>query len=313
MNDQNPQASLPTPHQILAALDRTGFILEYRLHQALEKLGFTSFLNHPFVDSDTGKSREIDVIASVSTAIETSDDNTKIIIDTTIVAECKNYSDPLIVIGRSEEASFYRARPIITFDPLLIEFPNRHPETKGELDRVLSLRSLPSHNTKGFIGSQLIRMHRQGGSWQATNDSIYDAIIYPLSKAVKAEEAETLQNIEEEAWILPSFIYYIPILVTAGTIFTVDVIEDQTPAVAPVSWAPLIRQFSEGPFLMDIVAYGAIEKYVEERVYPIHDDIEQALRKKLDLFNPEWLRRQYGEPDDPKFIAWLGEFKSHSD
>ena len=138
------------------------------------------------------------MIASATTVIETSDDDSKIIIDTTIVAECKNYSDPLIVIGRSEGRNFHHARPIITFDPLLIEFPNRHPEAKGGLDRVLSLWSLPSHNTKGFVGSQLIKMHRQGGSWQATNDSIYDAIIYPLFKAVKAEEAETLQNIGEE-------------------------------------------------------------------------------------------------------------------
>ena len=104
---------------------------------------------------------------------------------------------------------------------------------------------------------------------------------------------------------MPSFIYCIPVLVTAGSIFTVDVIEDQTPAVAPVSWAPLIRQFSEGPFLMDVVTYDAIEEYVEKRVYPIHDDIEQALRAKINLFNPEWLRREYGEPADPKLIASL--------
>jgi hypothetical protein len=188
VSDQNPPASLPAPQQILAALDRTGFILEYRLLQSFEKLGFTSFLNHPFIDPETKTSREIDVIASASSAIETLAEDYRITIDTTIVAECKNYADPLIVIGRDEETSFHHAHPIITFDPLLFPFPDRSPEAKGALDQALSLWSLPSHNTKGFVGSQLIKMHRKNGAWQATNELVYDAIIYPLFKAVKAKK-----------------------------------------------------------------------------------------------------------------------------
>lgn len=311
MTDQSHEESIPGAQQILAALDRTGFILEYRLHQALKKLEFNSFLNHAFEDPDTGKSREIDVIASANNFVELPG-GSKIIIDATIIAECKNYVDPLVVIGSNEGFGFQHAHPIITFDPLRIEFAKRRPRSHDELSRQLSLWNLPSHSTKGFIGSQLIKMHRKGGTWLASNDSVYDSIVYPLAKAVHAEETEA-RGSASDTWSLPTFAYHFPVLVTAGKVFAVDVVEDEAPSVNPVIWAPLVRHFSDRAFMMDVVTFDGIEGYVNERIFPLLDEVERILEDNLNFFNPEWLRQEYGKSSDPDFVKWLEDYRSSSE
>nr|BFE76700.1 hypothetical protein GCM10020092_100010 [Actinoplanes digitatis] len=49
----------------------------------------------------------------------------------------------------------------------------------------LGLDKLPgAPGGDGFVGNQLIRMNLQGGRWRATNDGVFDSIIYPLAKAI---------------------------------------------------------------------------------------------------------------------------------
>jgi hypothetical protein len=48
-------------HDIRAAIDKSGYILELRLVPRLERNGFFVFPDKQFQGQDTGKSREIDV------------------------------------------------------------------------------------------------------------------------------------------------------------------------------------------------------------------------------------------------------------
>ena len=310
-DDARPPA-LPTPEQILSALDRTGFVLEYRVAQKLRGLDFETFLNHVFIDPETGKSREIDVIASATENI--SDAGIKVLADATLIIECKNYNDPLIVIGENGR-NFYNRDPIISFDPLLIEFANRHIKERGsDLVADLEMWRLPSHSTKGFIGSQLVKMSRKSGNWQAANEAVYDSIIYPLAKAADYEGAEVKALVDEDdkPWSRPALMYIFPVLVTAGSIFAVDVVPHGAPKVTSVQWVPLVRYFGKGGFLMDVVSFDHIEKYVEQRIFPTLNDARQTLASHMQIFNPEWLQHQYGESSDPVFMAWLEDFRSSS-
>ena len=87
----------------------------------------------------------------------------------------------------------------------------------------------------GFIGRQLVKMYRKDGKWQSTNQFIYDSIIYPLAKAAESErvfEEDSSSDSEVQPWYLPTFTYILPVLVTAGTIYTVDVMSGDSPIVA---------------------------------------------------------------------------------
>ena len=311
MSDETPPSSLPTPEQILSALDHTGFVLEYRAAQRLRQFGFETFLNHAFTDPETGKSREVDILATVYNNIKV-EGKYKVLINATLVIECKNYSDPLVVIGQDEQLRYHNDQPLITFDPLLISFAARDPEVYGSLPMALDMLGLPSHSTRGFIGSQLIKMHRQGGKWRAANDSVYDSITYPLAKAVENERkrASDLSD-DDRPWHVPGLVYLFAVLITAGNIFAVNVVPDGTPTVTAVKWVPLVRNFSEDEFsfMMDVVTFDSIEEYLKERVFPTLKEANQSVSSHLELFNPEWLRKQYGKSSDPIFIAWLEDIR----
>ena len=302
----------PTPDEILAALDRTGFIFEYRVAQELRQVGLEAFLNFPFTDPDTGKSREIDIIAHLDDSVTAKGFSVRVA--AILVIECKNYEDPLIVVGE-EQDTVYRSDPVVTFDPLQLDFPklsNRYPSLLFNL----KLWKRPSHSTKGFVGTQLIKMRRQSGRWQATNDSIYDSIVHPLFKATKEErstiEANERDNPEDEIErrLAPTLYYLIPALVTSGDVYTVDVTSNTTPTVAQAAWAPLTRHFDDGLFQMDVVGFSHIEKYLKERVIPVLEDAKKVMRSHMQWFNPEWLQGRYGTPSDVKFYQWLTEYNT---
>jgi hypothetical protein len=238
----------------------------------------------------------------------------RVIINAKLIIECKNYADPLVIIGQ-DGARYHNGEPTVTFDPLLIEFADRSPENYAGIEAQLEMWKLPSHVTRGFIGGQLIKMRRQNGRWQATNESVYDSIIYPLAKAAEHErKGETGSALDSEVpWSVPQFIYTFPVLITAGTIFTVDVVPDGIPVVRPVKWSPVTRQFSDYSFMMDVVSFDCIDDYLDQRIFPTLTEAHEVLASNMQLFNPEWLQHQYGESSDPNFRMWLEVFRSSAE
>jgi hypothetical protein len=307
--DSGSPMSLPTSDQVLSALDRTGFILEYRVAQALQKFHCITILNNTYVDPESGKTREMDVLATFFRNVVGVENRPKVLISAELVIECKNYVDPIVVIGESAEIRYHNDQPAISFDPLQFEFANRDPHSHGRIRMALGLGGLDSHSTVGFIGSQLVKMRRQGGNWQATNDSIHDSIIYPLAKASEYERTQTANwdHDEEAPWDIPHFAYQFPVFITAGRIFAVDVVPDQTPTVRLAKWVPLVRNLDDdnSSFMMDVVSYDFLEEYMEERVLTTISDAHRVISEHLEYFDPHWLQQHYGESSDSTFLAWL--------
>jgi hypothetical protein len=306
-------SDLPTVDQILSALENTGFLLEYRVAQKLQELKFYAYLNHPFVDPESKKTREIDVLAEIYNNVREGG-FPKVMVHASLIVECKNYRDPLLVIGQEDQKIYHNDQPIITFDPLQYSFARKHTGNSAGIRFELRLGDLPSNCTQGFIASQLIKMNRNHGSWQASNDSIYDSIVYPLAKASQNETAE-IANVGDDdpdakPWHLPSFEYIFPILVTSAKIFAVDVVPNGTPTVRQVKWTPLVRYFSDGAFLMDVVSFDSLAEYVHSRVTPALEETKRAIASKIQFFNPEWLQEQYGESSSSEFGEWLDDSRS---
>jgi hypothetical protein len=303
----------PSAEQILAALENTGFLLEYRVAQKLQELGFYAYMNHPFVDPDSGKTREIDVLAEIYDNIKNGD-LAEILVHASLLVECKNYKDPLLLIGEPATTIFHNEKPIITFDPLQFDFPRRPGSSQLGIRFELRLGDLPSYCTQGFIGSQLLKMHRNRGVWQASNDAVYDSIVYPLAKADEYEKAwRGGEDLDEKPWDLPAFTSNFAVLVTSSDLFAVEMFPNRTPEVRQVGWAPLVRYFSESTFVVDVVTFSSLEEYVQSRIVPTLQETKDAIVNKMQFFNPEWLQNEFGEAPESEFGEWLHSFRAERD
>ena len=58
-----PMSDSPSPEAIVAALKKSGYLMEQEVATQLENLGFNVWTNWAFEDSDEGKSREMDIRA----------------------------------------------------------------------------------------------------------------------------------------------------------------------------------------------------------------------------------------------------------
>src|SRR5260370_623597 len=106
----------------------------------------------------------------------------------------------------------------------------------------------PPSAEESFMGNQLLRMNRQSGAGRADNSAIYDSILYPLAKASNHRWKEITEGDEEfdpnAPWEppYPYLAYLIPVIVTAGLVYTVDAVSAE-PKVSKVKWARLRRRF----------------------------------------------------------------------
>lgn len=309
------QVPTPTSDEVISALNRTGFLLESRAAKTLREAGFYVRVNDAFPDPESGKSREIDVYASIDL------DVTRPPVDFTIsgevVLECKNSSAPFVLIGDRNHSPVYDSDAVILgFDPLSLTFPgarfrSMYPE--------LGLYSPSGYRAPGdFIGHQLIRMSRTSGTWKADNSSVYDSILYPLAKAFQYRHE--LNTEEDEGgsyheWTYLHLIYIFPVIVTAGQVLTVDVGEDE-PQVNAVPWASLTRSFSSkdlnADLMADVVSFEYYEDYLNSRILATLNNVKNTLAANIHLYDPEWLLANLGQPKNKElFDAWLTDIRTN--
>lgn len=285
----------PSSDDIISALDQTGFIFEYRVAQKLRKLGCETFLNDPFTDPETGKLREVDVIAHLTKTVTA--DNLRLITSAILIVECKKYDDPLLILG--EEDTFYGTNVVLSFDPPELGFPQ--PLTEHIIYKLTHWENDETYRPF-FIGTQLIKMRRQNGKWMANNEAVYDSIVYPLAKAT-ARQGERLranadrgdsQSARITYKLAPTLDYLFPILITSGDIYTVNVTGNEKPSVERASWTRLVRQFDSGPFQMDIVSFMHLENYIGEKINPTLVKTLGSLESHINFFDLKWLQDTYG-------------------
>jgi len=307
----------PAPEQIIEALERTGFILEYKVAQILRSKKMTAYINYAYPDPETGKSREIDVLGSLEEDIKRPPVNINLAVD--LIIECKSSPNPFVLVGeRRQEGLANSDFVVLSFDPYSLNFKDKKNRSiKYELD----LTSLPGSWQSGdYVGYQLIRMHQQSGNWKADNDGVYDSILYPMLKAWKYQitQLEKDEDHDEErypSWQTVYLDYLFPIVVVAGPVFTVDVTTNPA-EVKEVGWSTLKRTFhseeSRDNLRVDVVSFDHLENYLDSRILKIAENAANTLRNNIHLFDVEWLTANLGEPENADYHKfWLNGVRAN--
>ena len=302
----------PTADDIKNALSKTGFLLEYHVAQSLRQRKFYVDIGRAYPDPETGKSREIDVFASMDRDVRRQP--VSVTITTNLIIECKNSSGPFVLIGdHGQDYTGIDASVILSFDPLHMGFPKIESSSKVKL----RLDHLPGSATQDdFMGYQLLRVNRQNNVWKADNSSIYDSILYPLAKAWSHEIKLYRESDEDggyQKWEYPFLTYVHPIIVTSGQVFAVDVTTGE-PDVSEVKWARVRRDFKSRELdcnlRADVVSFSHWEEYVDARIMKIMNSAHDTIAKNVHLFDPEWLLTNCGEPKyKDYFYEWLNDVR----
>ena len=168
---------------VAASLAGTGFLLEHRVHHVLRTAGYTARLSALYQDVESGAPREMDVVVSDHNSIE----EAGLTIWTSIVAECKAWANPIVVIGRSRSdiqpfRSFTEPRggPLETPSPTTAQY--------GGLCAYLQLRRLHpvlrvwiSSERRWFYLSAPVQVSKR------RTTGIYTSVLRPLVKAAQYE------------------------------------------------------------------------------------------------------------------------------
>ena len=228
-----------------------------------------------------------------------------------VIMECKNYSNPLVLIGSKDDRE---ALPIdtvqVTFDPLDFKFPSS--SGRSILTKLGLRRARRDGQIGTFVGSQLVRMDRKSSKWTADNSSIYDGILYPLLKARQYEIKRNNESGSQFPWEHPWIFYYFPILLTAGEIHTVTVDGMNSPEVEAAKWAVLKRIFHSreawASLYVDVVNFEFLEEYLHRRIIETVTYAYSILKDNSQMYDPEWLVDNYGLPAHDEFSDTYGPF-----
>lgn len=308
--DATTQPVTPTPKEVLSAVQETGFLLEQDVATKLDRLGLHSRVSAAYQDPDEGKSREIDVYAELETFRDATN-RTSFGVD--VIVECKKTAAPFVVVGRGTiapardtnsrwnppEADFWVGR----------EFSSPVPGGGGSSYRTspwkwLGFPELPgSLDREEFVGSQLLRMDRTHGAWKATNNQIFDSVVVPMSKALKAFQQRNPHQSggrvfnKQLDWAHASVSF--PVLVTTAELFQIDA--DLHPYSAQhVPWTFVAREIRTRAFndvlTMAVVNYESLDEFVTSRVLAFGNAAAEILRlnptalsatASYDLIHPE--------------------------
>lgn len=301
----------PSSEDIESALNKTGFLLEHRVAKILRNYdpGPDVEIGAAYPDPESGKSREIDVLADFYESVVRKPD-ISVMVTVTLVIECKNNSGPFVLIGDRKDSSFLRDFMVMTYDPFALRFSrSKYHQFEFEAD-MLHLNGLPTHGD--FVGRQLLRMNRQNGTWKADNNGVYDSILYPLAKAWKYHREYLEREKEdspEEHWQYPGIRFILPVIVTSGPIYTVDATDDDL-KINTVKWATIKRTFHskdlDGELWADIVPFSGWKEYLDEKIMKIFTEAQGALTKNIHFYDPEWMTANFGEPAHQEFFQqWL--------
>ena len=263
----------PTPDDILNAIKATGFLMEQRVATCLESLGFHAWTGYPFADPEESKSREIDVRGYRQVRNE----DTKLIVELELLCECKSNDNPFVFLTR-----YKREHDKRFFCPDQYVFPFDNYETRtGNV-----MTYLPGFRHFEFAGHhyydredqkavQFCKIVRDKKDWTANQGGIYDAIFYPLAKAVLARKkaTATTRRPSNNGW--KSIKLFMPIVVLYGKIFD-RCRRRQTGSEGNLAYYVCAGAKLKGrqrAILIDFTTEDGLEDFLRNKVIPFAEEI----------------------------------------
>jgi ABC-type transporter Mla MlaB component len=279
-------SSNPTNDEIMAAIRQSGYLMEQHVATQLETLNFHIRTNVAFEDPDEGKSREIDVSAIKRVAFN---ESAIVAAFVELIVECKNSNNPLVLITRPKNEGDAKT----TFKQF--RFPMKYEMRKDLGGGKAMFREISAFSHLGFDkihyrhlqpikAVQFCRIDRKGNSWHANHGGLYDAVFYPMAKALTARLAEIPKgsNRDDQKYIWLLF----PIVVTAGELLVVDSIKAD-PVPEQRDWVSFSRELKSGKlsgnYALDFVQQDQLEKFVRECIDPLGELAKELVETKTNL------------------------------
>jgi hypothetical protein len=248
--------------EVKQALLRSGYLLEHRVEALLRHDDWYVEANGAYHDSETNKSRELDIFALklVSFSGETGD-----AVFCSVVAECVNNSQPLALITKSENYSAQFADDIkFMLDPREIRTPGKAPVP---VPAFLGLNKF-HHYCDGKIATQFCSFARKdkgkpNSEWMALHEGNQFESFLTLIKAL--EHKLTTFTSYEGKQLRAEFMYML--LILQGELLDIR-LSDSDLTVVPVSHEKYRRSViwngAEENYIIDVVTEAALPELLKQ-------------------------------------------------
>lgn len=275
----------PTVEEIMEAIDASGYLMEQKVGTQLEKRGMHVRTNVAFEDPDEGKSREMDVNAFLQAG---RNEEAKLAVNIELVVECKNNSSPFVFIARPKNRVDLKA------PPLELQFPYKYQMQKDLGGGRAMSRDVAAFTHLGFDdvysehlnplkAVQFCKIDRNGrDKWTANHGGLYDAMFYPMAKAITARRSEIPRARNPDDWRFFWFLF--PLVVTSSDIFLIDS-GDENPSPRAVDHVTFRRELKSaklsGSFMLTFVRQSALEEFLVSVVDPVAQRATDLITNEL--------------------------------
>lgn len=266
--------STPSEEQIIAALERSGYLFEQEVADKLEQLDFHVETGWAFQDPDQSKSREIDVRAIKRIF---NDESKQLGVFIELLIECKASESPFVFLQRSKNE---REKKNISPKEYLFPKKNfRHTISPTSFREIPAFMHFDLHNHHYYYredlkSTQFSKIVRKGNEWVANHEGIYDSIVQPLAKALEYQRKSLKSTISGTGW---KYIWLVfPIVVLRDGLFAVDV---SLPNLKPepkgrVSFVRHLQSESvDGFYLIDFIKISHLHQYIEKEIGSFSNEI----------------------------------------
>ena len=246
------------------ALLRSGYLLEHRIETILRRQNWYVDASHAYRDTDTGKSRELDLYAIRPWNIKTKSKgrrSDRVWIE--LLIECVNNPQPIAFLTKRDPfTSGVNALPEVKFvcDPALVSIKGKKQDVRYFLDT-----ENYQHYCSGRVASQFCSFVRKKdkSEWMATHE---DEHFNTFSTLVKALENSLSGFVYTKGTYLNATFLY-PVLVLQGAL--VDVRHDGARLeFKRENWIRYRRSVSLGKeqtsYVIDVVTERGFSKYLKE-------------------------------------------------
>jgi hypothetical protein len=163
------------PNEIVDALHRSGYLIEYRVEAVLREQGYHVAANTSYPDPVTGKPRELDVSATGGYPI---DPDKKDFLFDVLLIECVNNPQPLAFFTKEAQAEFVHVYDIL-LSGLPAYIPGKGPYKNHAANRIAPSLGLEKfhHYCEGRLASQYCSFSPKRGTnpteWMASHDDAH--------------------------------------------------------------------------------------------------------------------------------------------
>jgi hypothetical protein len=271
-----------TEEEMQDALMRSGYFLETRVESLLRKCNFHVEPNCAYLDTDTKKSRELDIYATSFVNYGKEDS----VIHSIPLIECVRPPQPIVFLNKISEF------PSLAFYDLKIAGFPINLVINNMWSPLLDLLVLDRfHHCSNEIATQYcsfeIKKHRQNEqAWIANHiDDHFDAI-QTLCKSTLYFREETFRQWKLEKPIETRLKFYWPILVIDGELYKAQEEKSRiklTHTQHIIFRRTVILDGQESTFYIDVVT----EKYLPELIYTIEREMKEIadeIKKESETF-----------------------------